>query len=234
MTVSLQEMIARQSPENQAVIAERSAELIADLTAKQKATRGTLGIALPGDTGRPEGDFYRTPEAATLALIEREQIDFVLEPACGDGAISKVLQLHFPGRVHSSDLHDHGFGGAGVDFLDVTMLPVHGCSIVTNPPFKLAADFARHGLALGAPKVCLFLRLAFMEGQRRYESGLWRHLHRVWVFTERQTLWRGGHAREGEKKGGMIAFAWFVFESNPRYGQFFQVAHIPPTREKSQ
>jgi hypothetical protein len=33
----------------------------------------------------------------------------------------------------------------------------------------------------------------------------------VWVFSKRQTLWRGDDAN-AQTKGGAIAFAWFVFE----------------------
>lgn len=197
--------------------------------AKQRATRGTLGIAPAGDNGRPADDFYRTPAEATEALIEREYIGRVWEPACGDGAISKVLERS--GRiVLSTDLYDHGYGRPGVDFLKQQRTATRQ-AIVTNPPFKLAQQFVEHALHLGAPKVCMFLRLAFLEGQRRHDSGLWAYCHRVHVFTNRMTLWRGDHARRDEAKGGMIAFAWFVWESKPRPSEFIQLAHIPPQRE---
>lgn len=34
---------------------------------------------------------------------------------------------------------------------------------------------------------------------------------RVWVFSQRQTLWRGDDAM-AESDGGMTAYAWFIFK----------------------
>ena len=183
---------------------------------KAREARGTVGIAQPGDTGRPADDFYRTPPEAVDALVRLDRHRWpavavpgeeVWEPACGDGAICDRLAHH---GVHgwATDLYAHGKHAGGLDFLAAKGLlaPV----IVTNPPFKLAAEFARHGLALGATRVCLLLRLAFLEGQRR--TDLWPQLDRVLVFSKRLTLWRGDEVRRDETKGGMIAFAWFCWD----------------------
>ena len=41
---------------------------------------------------REKDDFYPTPSAATQVLLDRQKFTGnVLEPACGDGAMSKVL-----------------------------------------------------------------------------------------------------------------------------------------------
>lgn len=179
---------------------------------KAAETRGTIGISQPGDTGRPADDFYRTPPEAVDALVRLDMARWprgeVWEPACGDGAIVQRLGADMGLHVHATDLYPHGNYPGGVDFLatDKLLAP----TIVTNPPFKLAADFARHGLALGATRVCLLLRLAFLEGQRR--TDLWPQLDRVLVFSKRLTLWRGDHERRDETKGGMIAFAWFCWD----------------------
>lgn len=38
-------------------------------------------------------DFYPTPTWATVALLDKEKFDGeITEPACGDGAISKVFE----------------------------------------------------------------------------------------------------------------------------------------------
>lgn len=184
---------------------------------KARETRATIGIGQAGDDGRPVDDFYRTPGEAVDALVTMDRCRWpvvarageeVWEPACGDGAIVDRLALHGV-QGWATDLFPHGDYPGGVDFLTATKLlaPV----IVTNPPFKLAADFARHGLALGATRVCLLLRLAFLEGTRR--SDLWPQLDRVLVFKKRLTLWRGDSDRVGETKGGMIAFAWFCWDA---------------------
>jgi hypothetical protein len=58
----------------------------------------------------------------------------------------------------------------------------------------------------------MLLRLACLEGGERrkiYDSS---PLARVWVFSNRLSIKRGGY--EGVESGGMIAFAWFVWEKN--------------------
>lgn len=165
-------------------------------------------------SSRNHADFYRTPEVATLALLERESFPGAIwEPACGDGAMS--LPLKRAGyRVTSSDLVDRGFGIVGTDFLAEKELPAGVESIVTNPPFKFGTAFARHALDLGARKIALLCRVAFLEGQERRPL-LEQHLSRVWVFSRRITLWRGDDP-EARDTGGAMAFAWFVFERGQR------------------
>src|SRR6202046_16520 len=62
-------------------------------------------------------DFFPTPAWATHALIESEQFKGdVWECACGDGAMSHVLEQVVP-QTFSSDLYERGYGEAGIDFL---------------------------------------------------------------------------------------------------------------------
>lgn len=95
------------------------------------------------------GDHFPTDPAWTQALFDsyfKGRIkDLIWEPACGDGAISKVFELN--GWKHvSSDLHDWGYGKTDVDFLKSKKLKAH--HIVTNPPFALFDEFFFHGWKL--------------------------------------------------------------------------------------
>jgi len=59
---------------------------------------------------RVSHDFYPTPPEAVRALLSVETFTgSVWEPACGDGAISKVL-IEAGFEVVSTDLIDRGFG----------------------------------------------------------------------------------------------------------------------------
>ena len=59
--------------------------------------------------GRSKHDFYPTPAFATESLLEKEQFSgTILEPACGDGAISKILESN--GFSVVRDLCGHGVG----------------------------------------------------------------------------------------------------------------------------
>ena len=171
-------------------------------TAATRTRRYTTGERQPDD-------FYATPARCTEALLSVEKFDGpIWEPACGDGAISTVLAAAGH-EVVSTDLVDRGYGASRRDFLLEQTLAAP--NVVTNPPFKLADEFALHALRLGAQKVAIFQRTAWLEGRARLAS-LWRPYPpvQVWQFAGRQTLWRGDDA-EKKDKGGAIAFAWFVW-----------------------
>lgn len=158
---------------------------------------------------REEHDFYPTWPAATRALLSVERFDGpIWEPACGDGALSRVLEAAGY-EVISTDLIDRGYGEGGRDFLmEWTSLAPN---IVTNPPFKLAEEFVERALTLTTGKVTFFLRLAFLEGVAR---GRWfpsTPLARVHVMSRRVPIQRG-RLSEGSDGHGVIAFAWFVWE----------------------
>lgn len=188
------------------------------------------GAIREGLSRRPEGDFYTTPPRCTEALLRADPPPdgSVWEPACGDGAISRVLEAAgYP--VTSTDLHERGHGTAGVDFLKRSYCPLR--SIVTNPPFNLGDEFALHALSLGCAYVAIFQRLAWLEGAKRHHR-LWsKHPpSRVWVFSSRQTLWRGDDP-DPKTSGGTIAFAWFVWDrraaSGPTHLGWLQTQDTP-------
>lgn len=81
-------------------------------------------------------DFYPTPPEGTRALLSVERFaGSIWEPACGNGAISKVL-LAAGYNVVSTDLIHRGFGTGGINFL--TQTSTRGRNIITNRP--TAAD----------------------------------------------------------------------------------------------
>lgn len=182
--------------------------------------RGALahvrGIA-PDPVNRPVLDFYRTPPVATRRFLDAERIPGpVWEPACGDGAISEVL-VERGYDVVSSDVEDRGYGTCGVDFLspllgDEPAGPFR--SIVTNPPYVLCEEFARRGLELVRPggKLALLCRLLWLEGKGRRSFFEGSPLARVLVYSGRINVSRNGDDYGDGGEGGMIAFAWFVWE----------------------
>jgi len=156
---------------------------------------------------REKDDFYPTPPEGTKALLSVEKFEGdIWEPACGDGAISKELEAAGY-KVHSSDLVARGYGESRTDFL--MEYKSRAPNIVTNPPFKMCAEFIRKSLELTTGKVCILMRLACLEGSERREIYDSSPLARVWVFSKRLSMYRNGNPTE---YGGMIAFAWFVWE----------------------
>ncbi len=127
-------------------------------------------------------DFYATPGWVSEALLQRVRFrGAVWEPCCGDGAVSTVLAARGY-EVVSTDIAEHGFGKAGIDFLACRAMP-EGCrSIVTNPPYgetgshkgqarspMAMLNFLRHALALTASvqgQLALLVRLQWIAGRR--------------------------------------------------------------------
>jgi hypothetical protein len=171
------------------------------------AARQARSIVGDRREGRPESEFYPTPPEAVYKLLLVETLaDAVWEPACGDGAISRILASYY--SVVSSDLYDHGYGRVGVDFL-TEPLPAGVRTIATNPPFKLAEQFIERAKSLDVDRFIFLLKLAALEGDRRSRLMENTGLSRVWVFRKRLTMTRNG---ETSRNGGMIAFAWFVWD----------------------
>ncbi len=158
---------------------------------------------------REKDDFYPTPPAATEALLSVEKFSGAIwEPACGDGAISEVLKRHGH-DVYSTDLVFRGYGTSGIDFL--IGYHSHVANIITNPPYKLAVPFIEKSLACTTEKTAMLLRLNFLEGKARRKMFESTPLARIHVFSERVQFARDGKDI-GRGGGGLIAFAWFVWE----------------------
>lgn len=158
-------------------------------------------------------DYFPTPAWATHALIDNETFHGdVWESACGNGAMSRVLE-HASRSVVSSDLYDRGYGDTGVDFLEAKR---RADNIVTNPPYNAAEGFVRTGIAQANHKFALLLRLAFLEGANRANT-IFSECppSRVWVFSERITFYPAGTVQRGS---GTTAYAWFVWDKNAPNG----------------
>lgn len=162
-------------------------------------------------------DLYETPDCATRALVREVALPKTIwEPCAGRGAI--VRHLRGAGfEVVASDLVAHEGADPGItpriDFLLERSAPAGFDCIVTNPPYKLADAFVRHGLLL-CDRVVVLLRLMALEGRARSDL-IDRHLRAVHPFIERlPTMHRDGWS--GPRTTSGMAFAWFDFSRAPR------------------
>ena len=161
--------------------------------------------------GRVENDFYATPTEATEALFNVETFEGnVYEPACGDGAMSKIIEKY--NHCYSSDLCDRGYGQPNTDFLNTNWTTVE--NVITNPPFNLFQEFAEKAIELSKNKVALFGKLQALEGQKRATFLEKSPLKAVYVFKKRITPMRNGKDTDenGKKWASTMAFAWYVWE----------------------
>lgn len=77
-----------------------------------------------------KNDFVRTPILITEALLKYEKFEgSILEPCCGDGSITRILEKQY--KVYSSDKYDYGYG----EIKDLFEIKGQYDNIITNPPF---------------------------------------------------------------------------------------------------
>lgn len=158
---------------------------------------------------RQPKDFYATPIEATRKLLNIETFDgLVLEPACGDGAISKVLS-EAGLEVESSDLYDWGYGSPGIDFLERTQ-PIS--NIITNPPYSLSLKFISAATRLAERKVALLFPVAYLQGIKRSLLFEQTQLTRVLILRRRP----GWKIPGVSKLKRMVPYAWFVWDFTRR------------------
>lgn len=188
------------------------------LAEKPKNARTVMADRVGEDDG-----LYPTPPYATRALIERvlpalglssQHLGNVLDPACGEGHITGVLEEYVTGgTIYARDIEARaaapGWAGAS-DFLDDRSLDLEVDWIITNPPFgekslafaQIATDRANVGLAL-------FLPLRWLETIGRYEN-LFRDRPPTLVapFVERVNLCKGRWDPDGSTA---TAYMWLVW-----------------------
>ena len=172
------------------------------------ATFVTLAATNHGSGEREVNDYYATEPKAVELLLEKETFNkHILEPSCGEGHISNVLIAH-DYEVESYDLIDRGYGGVQ-DFFDIKEFKG---DIITNPPYKVAAQFAQHAIDIIpiGNKVAMFLKLQFLEGKARRKFFNDNPPKTVYVASGRLNCAKNG---EFDKyPSSAVAFAWFVWE----------------------
>lgn len=176
----------------------------------QVMRQGNTALRLLGDGNKREfADYYPTPAYATEALLSKETFDGeVWEPACGGGHISKVL-IDNGYKVKSTDIIDYGYGEPNINFLRdefFARLP-KADNIITNPPFMYATEFVYRAKEMANKKIAMFLKTTFLEGVERYKLFQDQEfpLKAIYQFSRRIAF-------GNSKNGGMLAFAWFVWE----------------------
>jgi hypothetical protein len=162
-------------------------------------------------------NFYPTPPAATRALLSVEQFDgSIWEPACGEGAIAKVL-ADAGHAVVSTDLNDWGFGLTGVDFLQE--LAPRAKHIITNPPYGrgLADAFVRQALIFARStggKVAMLLNLASLAETSR--TPRWQKTPPARIYATDGVICWPDPARRPPKHFTAHRYCWAVWEPSHR------------------
>jgi len=158
---------------------------------------------------RPESDFYSTPISLVWELLKlpiMDNIKTVLEPACGENAISDQL-AEAGKKVISTDIR------TGCDFLTDkkydNIYPVAD-AIITNPPFSLFDEFVTKAKHI-SPIVIMIAKTNFFGAYQRNANGIWKDLSHVYIFN-RQVDYRTPYRNDGCFNVGNLITGWFVWE----------------------
>lgn len=124
------------------------------------------------------------------------------------GHLSEVLKSHGY-EVDSYDLHDHGYGEIGIDFLTSD---VKAECFLTNPPYKYALRFVQKALENVLPNgyVIMFLKIQFLEGKERFNFFQKKPPKYVYVNSSRQNCAR--NADFDKFSNSAVCYAWFVWQ----------------------
>ena len=173
----------------------------------------TLGASNHAETDRQQHDYYATePKAVELLLAEETFAPTIWECACGEGHLSKAIEKAGY-SVISTDLVYRGFGyPIPVDFLSEKDEGGFSGDIITNPPYKYALEFVEQAIKVVKPhnKVAMFLKLTFLEGQKRKSFFKKNPPKTIYVSSSRLICAKNG---DFEKyKDSAVAYAWYVWE----------------------
>lgn len=213
-----------------------------DLPEPVKSTGGVAGAiaAAMAKWNRKPADLYPTPPDVTVSLLAylHEKLpdlvppgSWVLEPACADGQMSKVLE-RYGYKVDSTDLRpDVKHGTGGVDFLDDTNYfpDDYYRAVITNPPFNAADPFIRQSLKI-APVVIMLLKSQYWNtGNRK------RLFRETKPFMELNLTWRPAFLEAERGKSPLMDCAWFVWvrghDDLPKVDIIDRCFNLPLTEE---
>lgn len=180
-----------------------------DWTGNKQSAFVYNGDSNHSDRERANLDYYATPPSmAEELLILEPELNNIWEPACGEGHLAKIFEQKKLLKK-ASDITDRGYGET-LDFLSYN--ESYNGNIVTNPPYNKAQEFVEHALDIinNGNKVCMFLKLTFLEGKKRKKLFERRCLKRVYVSTSRVNCACNGDFNNNTSSA--VAYAWFVFE----------------------
>ena len=180
-----------------------------DWNGNNKSSFITNGDSNHSENERAELDYYATPSEMAEYLLKLEpHLNNVWECACGEGHLAKVFEQHNI-LAKATDIVDRGYGEV-TDFFTVSD---YNGDIVTNPPYNKAQEFVEHALKIThtGNKICMFLKLTFLEGKKRKKLFDRLNLKTVYISTSRVNCACNGKFNSSQSSA--VAYAWFIFEN---------------------
>lgn len=165
---------------------------------------------------REKDGFYATPARLTADLLEKETFSGPVWECCaGMGHMSEAL-LAAGNEVISTDLVDRGYDKATTRIDVLLEYQLHALNVMSNPPFKLFGEIARHLLSLKPEKLVLLGKLNALSLAGHVD--LWADsrfaCYYVFRYGSRPSLLKDGDDKWLEAQG-MLDLCWYVWKANP-------------------
>lgn len=156
-----------------------------------------------------KNDEYFTPEYAIYPIIKYLKPNSIIWCPF-DKEESKFVEVF---RKESFKVI-HGHIETGQDFFKVN---VPECDyIISNPPYSLAKEFVEKGIEILSDdgKMAMFLKIQFLEGEKRIEMFKKYPPRYIYVFSKRMATWNNGERLDpnGKKWATTMCHAWFIWE----------------------
>ena len=199
-----------------------------DWTGNKKSTFTTLGASSHSQHEREQHDYYATSPATINPLIEamtkhNEKIARrIWENASGENHLADELKK-IGYIVLPSDLIRRTEKTLKFDFLKESTKDIReilgategeAVNILTNPPYKYATEWVYKSMEFlrETEKLIMFLKLTFLETQKRRKLFEKYPPKYVFVFSKRQMCAMNGDFKKCGFTGGASAYCWFVWE----------------------
>ena len=192
----------------------------------QYTNKGLYNAYKKNNKERAEKDYYATPTAEVLNILETLGYDFsnktILEPCIGGGHMAEgILQyINKSGATNvkliGTDVQDRKYDNPnweltyGNDFL-ADDYPIEKADIVImNPPYSILEPFMIRALEIAQDKLIVLSRTQATEGENRYEK-----IYKEQPFTDfyqyvdRIQCWKNGIKPTGSSAQ---AYGWMIWD----------------------
>ena len=192
----------------------------------QYTNKGLYNAYKKNNKERAEGDYYATPTAEVINILETLGYDFteqvILEPCVGGGHMVAGIQNYLDNHnqtaaaLKGSDFLDRGFRSTkwqlqyGLDFLDDEYPIDKADVIIMNPPYATIEPFLIRALEIVQDKLIVLCRTQVLEGSGRYEKIFQDNPPTdVYQYVDRIQCWKDGVKPAGTSAQ---AYCWLVWD----------------------
>ncbi|HWL06750.1 MAG TPA: hypothetical protein VNQ99_17740 [Xanthobacteraceae bacterium] len=160
---------------------------------------------------RQDDDWYTENRWCSRRLFDEEKFNGPIhDPCCGSGRIVEAARAAGH-EATGADLRDRGFG---YDVRDFFLDPGPYTNVVSNHPFDLSEEFARHAVDVAQRKVAMIMPTRRLNAAWPWITAL--PFYRLWFLTPRPSMPPGPMAMQLEAQGKQPSgdtkdYCWLVF-----------------------